>query len=54
MRYKICKFRENGARYWLLLGVYIPKFGKFSVKFSVHGVVYRYPCTDGSQIWLGV
>jgi len=30
-----------------LLGVYIPKFDKISVKFSVLGVLYSYRCTDG-------
>ena len=35
MRYKLCKFRENHARDTPLQSVYIPKFGKISVKFSV-------------------
>jgi len=33
--YKICKFRENCARNVPLQGVYIVKFNKISVKFSV-------------------
>jgi len=39
-RYKLCIFCENCARDTPLLGVYIPKFGNISVKFSVFVVLY--------------
>jgi len=38
MRYELCKFRENRATDTSLKGVYIPNFGKISVKISVFGV----------------
>jgi len=36
------------------LGVYILKFGKISVKFSVLGSYTLYCCSDRSEIWRGV
>jgi len=36
--YKRCKFHKNRARDMPPWDVYIPKFGKFSIKFSVLGV----------------
>jgi len=53
-RYKLCTFRENYARDTPLRGIYIPKLGKFSVKFSVFGVLYPYHWTDGGEIWHGL
>ena len=37
-RSKFCKFRENCTRDMPLRGIYIPNFGKISVKISVFGV----------------
>jgi len=37
MRHKFCKFSENRGRDTPLWGVYIPNFGKISVKISVLG-----------------
>jgi len=37
--YKFCKSCENCARDTPLWGVYIPKFGKISLKFSVLVIV---------------
>jgi len=42
-RYKLCKCGENRARDTPLWGVYIPKIGQISVKFSVFGVLYIIP-----------
>jgi len=35
-----------------LWGIYIPKFGIISVKFSVSGVMYPYRCTSGVKFGL--
>jgi len=43
----------ESAKGYALRGVYIPKFGPISVKFSVLGVLYPYRCTDGGEIWHG-
>jgi len=48
--YKLCKFCENHARDTPLWGIYIPKYSKILVKFSVLGVLYPYRCTDGGAI----
>jgi len=34
-------------------GIYIPNFGKISVKISVLGILYPYRCTDRGEIWHG-
>jgi len=53
------KYGTNSANFgeiakgYALRGVYIPKFGPISVKFSVLGVLYPYRCTDGGEIWHG-
>jgi len=55
--YKVCKFRENRLRNTPLQGIYIPKFGKISVKFSVLGILYDYTLITASmegEIWHGV
>ena len=39
---KFCKFCENRLRDTPLRGVYIPKFGKILVTFSVFGVLHLY------------
>jgi len=49
--YKFCKFRENRASDTPMWGVYIPKFSKILIKFSVFGVLYPYRCTDGGKIF---
>ena len=53
MRYKLCKFFENRARYTPLRGVYIPHFGQIWVKISILGVLHPCRCTDGGEIWRG-